>query len=141
MKYIFMDTNVVIDFLADQQPFSLYAARLFDLVITGKVTVYISAVSYNNIYYILRRSLANKTTIKLLADLAEMTEIADVTKLVINQSLASDFNDYEDAIQYYCALSVPQIDFIVTRNTKDFKKSALPVLTPEEATALVDNDG
>ena len=141
MKYIFMDTNVVIDFLADRQPFSLYAARLFDLVITGKVTVYISAVSYNNIYYILRRSLANKTTIKLLADLAEMTEIADVTKLVINQSLASDFNDYEDAIQYYCALSVPQIDFIVTRNTKDFKKSALPVLTPEEATALVDNDG
>ena len=141
MKYIFMDTNVVIDFLADRQPFSLYAARLFDLVITGKVAVYISAVSYNNIYYILRRSLANKTTIKLLADLAEMTEIVDVTKVVIKQSLASDFNDYEDAIQYYCALSVPQVDFIVTRNTKDFKKSVLPVLTPEEAIALVDNDG
>jgi len=53
--------------------------------------------------------------------------------MVIRQSLKTDFNDYEDAIQYYCALSTPQIDFIVTRNTKDFKKSTLPVLTPVEA--------
>src|SRR5579872_1001191 len=108
MKYIFMDTNVVIDFLADRQPFSLYAARLFDFVITEKVKIYISAVSYNNIYYILRQSLVNKTTIKLLAELAEMTEIVDVTKSVIKQSLTSDFNDYEDAIQYYSAISMPQ---------------------------------
>ena len=47
--------------------------------------------------------------------------------------LKTDFKDYEDAIQYYCALSFTEIDFIVTRDTRDFKKSALPVLTPSEA--------
>jgi predicted nucleic acid-binding protein len=133
MKHIFLDTNVVIDFLADRQPFSLQAARLFDLTIDGKVKIYISAVSYNNIYYVLRQSLSNSTTIKLLAELAEMTEITDVTNIIIRQSLKTDFKDYEDAIQYYCAISIPQIDFIVTRNAKDFKKSILPILSPAEA--------
>ncbi len=139
MKHIFMDTNVIIDFLADRQPFSLHAARLFDLTIDGKVRIYISAVSYNNIYYILRQSLTNNATIKLLEELGEMTEIADVTKTIIKQSLKTDFKDFEDAIQYYCALSIPKIDFIVTRNTKDFKKSALSVLTPGEAIVSINN--
>jgi len=100
MKHVFMDTNVVIDFLADRQPFSYHAARLFDLSVDGKLRIYISAVSYNNIYYILRQSLTNNATIKLLEELAEMTEIVDVTKAIIHQSLKTDFKDYEDAIQY-----------------------------------------
>lgn len=139
MKHIFMDTNVVIDFLADRQPFSHYAASLFDLSVDGKIRIYISAVSYNNIYYVLRQSLTNDATIKLLEELAEITEIADVTKSIIQQSLKIDFRDYEDAIQYYCALSIPDIDFIVTRNTKDFKKSVLPVLTPAESIASLNS--
>jgi predicted nucleic acid-binding protein len=133
MKHIFMDTNVVIDLLADRQPFSMDAAKLFNLAVEAKATIYISAVSYNNIYYILRQSLSGKAAVKLLEELAGITEITDVTSAVIRQSLRSDFKDYEDAIQYYCALSIPKIDFIVTRNTKDFKKSALPVLSPVEA--------
>ncbi|HEY0769048.1 MAG TPA: PIN domain-containing protein [Sphingobacteriaceae bacterium] len=140
MKYIFMDTNVVIDFLADRQPFALDAARLFNLAIDHKATIYISAVSYNNIYYILRQSLTNNATIKLLKELAEMTEITDVTDEIIRQYLKTDFKDYEDAIQYYCALSRSKVDFIVTRNTKDFKKSILPVLTPAEAVASLNID-
>ncbi len=135
MRNIFMDTNVVIDFLANRQPFALDAARLFDLAIDHKATIFISAVSYNNIYHVLRQSLASKATIKLLEELAEMTEIADVTGAIIRQSLETDSKDYEDAIQYYCALSLSTIDLIVTRNTKDFKKSVLPVLTPGEAVA------
>lgn len=139
MKNIFMDTNVVIDFLADRQPFSLHAAKLFDLAINGKARIYISAVSYNNIYYILRQSLTNNATLKLLEELAEMTEITDVTDAIIRQSLKTDFKDYEDAIQYYCALSTPEIDFIVTRNTRDFKKSTLPVFTPAEAVVSLES--
>jgi predicted nucleic acid-binding protein len=133
VKHIFIDTNVIIDFLANRHPFSKDAARLFNMAVEGKARVYISAVSYNNIYYILRQSLTNQVTIKLLDELAEITEIADVTNAIIRQSLKTDFSDYEDAIQYYCALSLPKIDFIVTRNTRDFKKSALPVLNPSEA--------
>ena len=137
MKRIFMDTNVVIDFLANRQPFALDAAKLFDIALDGNAKVFISAVSYNNIYYVLRQSLPGATTIKLLEELADMTEITDVTDSVIRQSRKSDFKDYEEAIQYYCALSIPKLDFIVTRNTRDFKKSNLPVLTPAEALATL----
>ena len=70
-----------------------------------------------------------------------MTEIADVTKSVIKTSLKSDLKDFEDAIQYNCALSLNKIDFIVTRDTKDFKKSILPVMNPVEALILIESAG
>lgn len=138
MKNIFLDTNIVIDFLADRKPFSLDAARLFNFSVLGKVKLYISAVSYNNIYYILRQSLSNSETIKLLEELSEMAEIADVTKGVIKKSLKNDFKYFEDAIQYYCALSLNKIDFIVTRDTKDFKKSTISIMTATEAAGYLD---
>ena len=136
IKTIFLDTNVVIDFLANRKPFSLSSAKLFNFSLEGKAKIYISAVSYNNIYYIINQSLSHKETIKLLDEICEMIEIADVTKSVITKSLKTDFNDFEDAIQYNCALTVSKVDFIVTRNTKDFKKSTLPVMTPDEAVSL-----
>ena len=113
-------------------------ARLFNFCVLGKVKIYISAVSYNNIYYILRQSLSNSETIRLLDELSEMAEIADVTKSVIKKSLKTDFKDFEDAIQYYCALSLNKIDFIVTRDTKDFKKSSLSIMTATEAVGYLD---
>ena len=138
MKNIFADTNILIDLLADRKPFSTFAAGIFDLSRKGKLMIYVSAVSYNNIYYILRQSKSNLVTISLLDEMCDMTEIADVTKNIIKKSLKSDFKDFEDAIQYNCALSLSKVDFIVTRDTKDFKKSTLSVMTPEEAVSLVE---
>ena len=82
--------------------------------------------------------MSNSETIKLLDELSEMAEIADVTKSVIKKSLKTDFKDFEDAIQYYCALSLNKIDFIVTRDTKDFKKSSLSIMTAAEAVGYLD---
>jgi predicted nucleic acid-binding protein len=135
MKHVFMDTNVVIDFLTNRQPFALDAAKLFDMAVKEKIKIYISALSYSNIHYVVKRSFGNNMAISLLNELAEMTEIIDVTKSIIRQSLKTDLKDYEDAIQYYCALSIKDISLIVTRDTKDFKKSTLAVLTTAEAIA------
>jgi predicted nucleic acid-binding protein len=137
MKSIFLDTNVIIDFLANRQPFSLTAAEIFNASFSGKVKIYISSVSYNNIYYIIRQSLQHAETIRLLEELSEMTEIVDVTKEIFRKSLKSDFKDFEDAIQYHCALTINKIDFIVTRDSKDFKKSTLPVMNPQEAIGII----
>ncbi len=139
MKIIFLDTNVIIDFLADRRPFSLTAAEIFNASLSGNVKIYISSVSYNNIYYILRQSLSHNETLKLLEALSEMTEIVDVTKAVIKKSLKSEFKDFEDAIQYNCALTVSKLDFIVTRDSKDFKKSTLPVMNPQEAVGIINS--
>jgi predicted nucleic acid-binding protein len=141
MKSIFLDTNVLIDFFADRKPFSIDAARLFDYSLKKKITIYISAVSYNNIYYIIRQSLSHAETIKMLTEISEWTNVIDLTKDIINKSLTSDFKDFEDAIQYHCAESNNKIDLIVTRDTKDFKISSLPILTPKEAVALIESTG
>ncbi len=138
MKHLFLDTNVIIDFLADRKPFSDKAALIFDQAVAGKLKIYLSAVSYNNIYYILRQSFSNNDTIKLLNQLNEMTEIADVTKAIIKQALRSEFKDFEDAIQYHCALSLSKLDMIITRDTKDYKKSAVPVMNPQEAVVFLE---
>jgi len=139
MIIVFLDTNVLIDFLADRRPFSLDAARLFNYSLKGKIKIYISAVSYNNIYYILRQSLSHNETIKLLEKLNDWTEMIDVSKDIIKKSIQSGFKDFEDAIQYNCALTIKKIEFIVTRDAKDFKASTLPILTPKEANSLIES--
>ncbi|MBK7128749.1 MAG: hypothetical protein IPM74_02055 [Crocinitomicaceae bacterium] len=78
---------------------------------------------------------------RTLIDLESLIETVDVTKQIIAKSLNSDFKDYEDSIQYYTALSNKKITAIVTRNVKDFKKSDLAVLTPEEALGIIESVG
>jgi len=138
MKTIFLDTNVIIDFLADREPYSEEAARLFNHSLDDNLTIYVSALSFNNIYYILRRQYSHKECIKMLHTLNEWTTILDASKVMVIKSLQSDFNDFEDAMQYFTALTNSEIECIVTRNTKDFKKSKLPVMTPREVLSLVD---
>lgn len=132
MRQLFLDTNVIIDFLSNRKPFNINAAKLFDLSEKGELKVYVSAVSYNNIYYILRQTYSNAETLHLLSELMEMTEIIDVTKSIIKKAVKSEIKDFEDAIQYHCALSNNKIDILVTRDAKDYKKSTLPVMNPEE---------
>jgi predicted nucleic acid-binding protein len=139
MKHLFLDTNVLIDFLSDRKPFSDDAAILFNYSLNKEIKIYVSAVSYNNIYYIIRKSLTHQSTIRILDELQELTECIDVSNEVIKNSLNSDFKDFEDAIQYFCAKSESKIDFIVTRNSKDFKLSSLPVISPKEALTMIAN--
>jgi predicted nucleic acid-binding protein len=138
MIRFFLDTNVVIDFLADRKPFSEEATKLFDYCYKKKIEIYISSLAYSNIYFVLRQSKRHSDTIKLLDELSELTEIADVTKAMIRKSFKSDFKDFEDAIQYNCALSIDNLNAIVTRDAKDFRKSSVAVLTPKEAVSMVE---
>ncbi len=139
MKHLFLDTNVLIDFLANRKPFALDAAALFDYSLKKKVTLYVATVSYNNIYYILRQSCSHAETIKILSELHEWTEAIDVTKDIIQKAIHAEFKDFEDAIQYFSAKSVQKIDCIVTRDTKDFKKSTIPVMTPKESRTMIES--
>lgn len=139
MKNIFLDTNVIIDILADRKPFSIAGAKLFDHAENGKINLFISALSYSNIYYIIRKTCSHKEMLMTLKDLEALIETIDVTKQIISKSLHSDFKDFEDSIQYYTALSNKKITAIVTRNGKDFKKSDLAILTPEEALSIIES--
>ena len=141
MKGLFLDTNVIIDVLANRRPYVETSARLFDLSVKRKVTLYVSALSYSNIYYIIRKSVTHKQLLSILAGLESMTETLDVTGQIVGKSLLSDFKDFEDAIQYETARSNKKVDAIVTRDPKGFKGSELTVLTPDEALTILSDGG
>jgi len=139
MIHLFLDTNVVIDFLTDRKPFSLLAGKLFDNSEKGEVKLYLSAVSYSNIYYVVKKMSSHKDAIKILNRLEEMTEIIDTSKGTIKNALGSEFKDFEDSIQYFSAKLNSNINGIVTRNGGDFKHSSISILTPEEAIKFVES--
>ncbi len=131
MKYnIFIDSDVVIDFFTDREPHVNPASELFELNERQEIKLYISAISINNIYYIVRKFLGHKKTLEVIETLTEIMEIVGTTKKEIVQALKNKFTDYEDSIQYSSALTIKNLDLIVTRNIKDYKKSEIAVMTP-----------
>lgn len=131
MEYkLFVDSDVVIDFFTDREPHANPASELFELNEQGNVKLYLSAVSINNIYYIVRRFLGQKKTIEVVELLTEMTEIVGITKKEIIQALKNNFSDYEDSVQYSSALTIKNLDAIITRNIKDYRNSSIAVMTP-----------
>ena len=131
MRHIFLDTNVIIDFLAGREPFATDAAYLFDAVVSGTCKIYVCALSFNNIWYILSQTLKDTRTIGLLKELEKMTLIAPVTQKIIRQALDGKFKDFEDALQNFAARNSNEIQIILTRNIKDFQNSSLAIITPE----------
>ncbi len=131
MEYkIFIDSDVVIDFFTDREPHVNPASELFELNERGQIKLYISAVSINNIYYIVRKFLGHKKTLEVVEILTEIMEIVGTTKNEIIQALRNKFTDFEDSVQYSSALTIKDLDLIVTRNVKDYKNSSIAVMTP-----------
>ena len=118
--------------LENRGEFAEAASNLMDAAGRGEICVYISSLSYSNIYYIIRRYLGHERTIESLKELSKYVGILPVNGKIIRLSLDSEFGDFEDAIQYFSALQNRKIEAIVTRNVKDFKLSTLPVLQPSE---------
>ncbi|WP_205966324.1 PIN domain-containing protein [Parapedobacter sp. SGR-10] len=117
-------------FFTDREPHANPASELFELSEQGSVKLYLSAVSINNIYCIVRKFLGNKKTLEGVEALTAMTEIIGTTKSEIIQALKNDFADYEDSVQYSSALTIKGLDTIIARNIKDYRNSSIAVMTP-----------
>lgn len=128
---VFLDTDVIIDFLIDRQPHSDTASRLFDLAEKKKVNLCTSSLCINNIHYIIRKFFSEKKSRSIIEELLVIIEIASVSKEEITKALKSNFKDFEDAIQHEVAIKDASVRAIITRNGKDFKRSRISVLSPE----------
>jgi predicted nucleic acid-binding protein len=127
---LFIDTDVIIDFLIDRKPHSREAAVIFTLFDEKKIKGYTSSLTFSNLYYILRKIQSHNKVKSKLESLSKFIGILKVEEQTIREALESDFPDFEDSIQYFSALDSKRIDVIITRNTKDYKKSDIPVMTP-----------
>jgi len=130
MTDLFIDTDVIIDFLIDRKPHSREAAVIFTLIEQKKIKGYASSLTFSNLYYLLRKIESHNKVKSKLESLSHIVRILKVDEQTIKDAISSDFPDFEDSIQYFSALDSKKIDVIITRNTKDYKKSDIPVMTP-----------
>ena len=130
-KIVFLDTNVILDFFLDRTPFSDHSAVILSLAVDKTINAYISPLTISNCYYILRKLASHQKVIAKLKLLVGIVDITKMNKQTVELALSSGFTDFEDALQNFSAVDHGKLDVIITRNTKDFKKSELAVLTPE----------
>ena len=131
MDKVLIDTDVILDFFFDRQPFSEYAAKVFSLCELKLIQGFVTPVIFSNVYYLLRQTAKHEKVIEKLNQLITITDVLTMDRNVIVEALNSKFKDFEDALQNFAAVNTGNIDVILTRNTKDFKNSELGALTPE----------
>ena len=129
---VFLDTNVVLDHLADRLPFAENAHRIFALGEMRQVEIHVSALTFCNLHYVLRKLEGNERTLQLLGVLKQLVNITPVGQQEISSAMVSGFKDFEDAVQSFSAMTNPMVRVIITRNKGDYRLSHLPVQTPEE---------
>ncbi len=131
MKKFFIDTNIVVDYLACREPFSHHALSIFQAADEGRVQLYLSSHYIASTYYILRKYTEEKQLRKAMAALMDCCEVIAVEDEMLKRAFRSSISDVEDAIQLECAYVIKNISGLVTRNIKDFKSAKIPVLGPD----------
>ena len=132
MISVFLDTNIIIDLIADRKPYSRFAIEIFKNAEDGKLELFASSHSIATSHYVLKKHLDEKTLREVFFNLTEYITVIAIDAGILKKGLRSKHKDFEDALQILCASSVKNIEYIVTRNPKDFKYSDVQVLTPEE---------
>lgn len=132
MKIVFVDTNILIDLLADRPPFSKFTIEIFDLAEKKQVKLFTSSHSFATTHYLLKKYIGEQELRSVLNSLLDFIELIPIDLSIIKKSLLSNHKAFEDAIQIFAANSVKELDFIVTRNLKDFKDACVAVLPPDE---------
>jgi len=133
---LFIDANVVLDVLAQREPWFGDSARLLAHIEQGGASGHIAAHTLTTLHYLLARHLGQQKTAAVLIELTTLIRVEPVDHQILQQALALGWRDFEDAVQAVTATQC-QADYLVTRNPRDFKQSLVPVITPSEYLALL----
>lgn len=128
---VFLDTNILLDVLIKREPFFVFSKRLWELSELNKLIGIVSALSFNNIFYIVRKNSDGYLARDCVKKLRAIFEICEVDSKILNQAIDSEIKDLEDAVQYFSALRTGA-KFLVTRNPDGFPASTpIAIVTPE----------
>lgn len=131
MKRVLFDSDVLLDVLAQRQPFVTASAKALNTVTQRQIQGYISGHAVTNIFYILRRQVGSEEAKKLISKLLQRIQVASVTDEVIRAALQSSIVDFEDAVTSEAAKAI-NLDIIITRNISDFISSSVPAMLLED---------
>lgn len=129
---LLVDVNICLDLLLDRRPYVEYSGRIFEAAEKGILDLFISGLSFDTLFYIIRPELGARQATDQLRLLLNLTDVASIGQKVVENALDAGWNDLEDALQYYCAIE-SDCDFLITRNLSDFKtgRGGPEVVTPE----------
>ncbi len=131
MIKVFFDANILIDVIGRREQFCRPSLQIMSLADRGLIRVYVSAMSYATASFILGRDNKELDIFREFSKFMKITTATLVDSLTLEQSVMSEFKDFEDAMQFFSAKH-EDIDYIITRNKKDFKASDIPVFEPQE---------
>ena len=130
MQKVFLDTNIVLDFLGEREAFYDAVAKILTLADKKMIQVFTSPTSIGNAFYVLAKYENAKIALEKIRKFKLLCSISVMDEEVVEKAINSDFKDFEDAMQYYSAVSA-NCDLIITRNEKDFKNSMIPIINAE----------
>lgn len=131
MQKVYLDTNVLLDFLGEREGFYLPMARLLTLADEKKIEVFASDKSIATTYYILSKYESAKAALEKIRKFKMLCKVSIINDEVMERAINAGFPDFDDAIQY-CSAVATGCDTIITRNEKDFKKASVKVMDAEK---------
>lgn len=132
---LFLDTNIILDFLTGRTPFADDALAIFIARDENILHLCTSSISIVNAVYILKTRYKYPSAPEKVEFITREMKLLPTSQQAIRKSFASAFADFEDAVQHFTALEHGEIDFIITRDAKGFAKSEIPVLSPRSFVA------
>ena len=128
---VFIDTNLVLDVLAERRPFYETSARIWELIESRDLKGYLSATSITDIFYVLNKQLGPEKAYHFVNKIMMVFDITSVSQADIRKALNLGFQDFEDALQFVCAKKIGAT-YLITRNTEDFQEAeGIEVVDPE----------
>ncbi len=131
MQRIFVDTDILLDLLAEREPFYEFSACLFSQADRNSIEIVVSSLSFGTLNYLLSKIYSAEQARMKLLKFKTLVKVLAVSDKIVELALSSDFKDFEDALQYYTAIE-NNIKVLLTRNLKDFRKAEITVLTAEQ---------
>lgn len=135
---VLVDLNVIIDVLQNRQPFYEDSASVVDAAARGEVVGWLAAHSVTTLFYVITRTRNRETAVQAVTSLLESFTVARVDDTIIREALSLSWKDFEDAVQMASA-GAEGVDYLITRNTKDFQSGPVPVIQPAAFLTLLDS--
>lgn len=137
MKHAYIDCNILLDFLLQREPYAYAAGKLIELTEQQRVKSYLSPLTLATTHYLLSRYANKKLADTFVSDASRVFQFVDMTALSTEQAITHRYKDFEDDLHYYTALA-GSMDYLVTRNKKDFKNKGLQLVTAEELILVIE---
>jgi len=132
---ILLDTNIVLDILLAREPFLEDAKEIFLLIENGELEGFMCATTLTTIHYLIGKQTDKSNADSLILDILTLFEVALVDKEVLEEASLNNGIDYEDSV-IYCSAKKAEVDMIITRDKRGFKKSEIQTLKPKEFLAF-----